>query len=69
MKNWIIADRSLILSFMKILEQFEINFTNKLNTVIADKLETKITERMQPEFNKFEGELDLKLVKLRGELM
>ena len=51
------------------LEQFESNFNDKLDTVISERLDANLSDRMQTEFDKFEGELDLKFVKLRGEVM
>ena len=51
------------------LEQFESNFNDKLDTVISERLDATLSDRMQTEFDKFEGELDLKFVKLRGEVM
>ena len=51
------------------LEQFESNFTDKLDTVISERIDANLSDRMQTEFEKFEGEMDLKFVKLRGEVM
>ena len=51
------------------LEQFESNFNDKLDTVISERLDANLSDRMQTEFDKFEGEMDLKFVKLRGEVM
>ena len=50
-------------------EQFESNFTDKLDTVISERIDANLSERMQTEFDKFEGKMDLKFVKLRGEVM
>ena len=43
--------------------------TEKIYTVISDKMESLISEKMQTEFNKFEENVDLKFVNLRGELL
>ena len=51
------------------LGQFESNFNDKLDTVISERLDANLSDRMQTEFDKFEGEMDLKFVKLRGEVM
>ena len=51
------------------LEQFEYNFTDKLDTVISERIDVNLSDKMQAEFDKFEGEMDLKFVKLRGEVM
>ena len=51
------------------LEQFESNFNDKLDTVISERTDANLSDRMQTEFDKFEGEMDLKFVKLRGEVM
>ena len=51
------------------LEQFESNFNDKLDTVISERLDANLSDRMQTEFDKFEGEMDLKFVKLREEVM
>ena len=59
----------IILRFHEQLEQFEASFIKKLDTVIAERIDANMFERMQTEFDKYEGEMDLKFVKLRGEVM
>ena len=62
-------EQKLDVRFREQLEQFESNFTDKLDTVISERIDANLSERMQTEFDRFEGEMDLKFVKLRGEIM
>ena len=62
-------DQKLDVRFREQLEQFESNFTDKLDTVISERIDANLSERKQTEFDRFEGEMDMKFVKLRGEVM
>ena len=61
-------ERKLDAKFHQQLEQFENSFTNKMDTVIANKLESAIDKAMQRGFDQLRKTVDLGVANVSGEV-
>ena len=61
-------ERKLDAKFHQQLEQFENSFTNKMDTVIANKLESEIDKAMQRGFDQLRKTVDLGVANVSGEV-
>ena len=61
-------ERKLDAKFHQQLEQFENSFTNKMDTVIANKLESAIDKAMQRGFDQLRKTVDLAVANVSGEV-
>ena len=61
-------ERKLDAKFHEQLEQFENSFTNKMDTVIANKLESAIDKAMQRGFDQLRKAVDLGVANVSGEV-
>ena len=61
-------ERKLDAKFHQQLEQFENSFTNKMDTVIANKLESAIDKAMQRGFDQLRKTVDLGIANVSGEV-
>ena len=61
-------ERKLDAKFHQQLEQFENSFTNKMDTVIASKLESAIDKAMQRGFDQLRKTVDLGVANVSGEV-
>ena len=61
-------ERKIDARFHKQLEQFETSFTNKMDTVFANKLESAIDKAMQRGFDQLRKTVDLGVANVSGEV-